>query len=68
MTRESLHAQLIEAHAWHEEEAKIFTTRFLSAWSRPTVESYLRQLPPSKLTKLSGEAWPDVGELAESSL
>ena len=65
--RVELHARLVEAHAWHPEEAKLFTTQFLSAWSRPTIEAYLQQCTPeADLRQLSDAGWPDVGELAES--
>ncbi len=69
LSKAELHARLIEAHAWHPEEAKLFTLRFLSAWSRPTVEAYLSQRTSQEdLLRLSDEAWPDVGELAESGM
>jgi glyoxylase-like metal-dependent hydrolase (beta-lactamase superfamily II) len=69
ISRASLHARLVEAHAWHSEEAKLFTLHFLSAWSRPTIEALLSQrVPPDCLSQLADERWPDVGELAESAM
>ncbi len=69
ISRADLHAHLVEFHAWHPEEAKLFTAYFLSAWSRPTVEAFLSQCTPqTALVNLADEAWPDVGELAESEV
>jgi glyoxylase-like metal-dependent hydrolase (beta-lactamase superfamily II) len=69
LSRTDLHARLVEEHAWHPEEARLFTLHFLSAWSRPTIEAYLSQcVPAESLGHLTDEAWPDVGQLAESNM
>lgn len=66
LSRAELHARVVEAVGYHPEDAVMFATRFLSAWSRPTIEAYLSQeIPDDRLDKLSGASWPDVGVLAE---